>query len=264
VVNGLVWLPWGIICLLAPTAWAGEVIPGLAVYDLSGPVARTEVRALYGGLQIAVGLIALIEAFKPKHRDTAFLFYVLALSGLVLSRIAGMVVEGDDRYLVFSTTVTPATYNQNGLAMYELPNFLFAWFLVLTRPRPTSTASAIRGVAHTFPVLPALMDSGSASGFLVATRAFRQRNLIRIPRVRLLGIRLAGRDRGEDMLEKPYAVRPLLRRQHRKRARDRRLPDGQRLGVYEHPDTLHDSQRFRDDVGLLKALLRHRIEDADE
>jgi hypothetical protein len=58
-----------VICLLEPKAWAGEVIPGLAVYDLSGAVARTEVRAMYGGLQIAVGLIALIGAFRAKHRE---------------------------------------------------------------------------------------------------------------------------------------------------------------------------------------------------
>src|SRR5262245_17476258 len=110
----------------------------------------------------------------------------------------------------------------------------------------------------------AVSDSRSAPGFVVPARASRRRHLIRVPRVRLLGIRFAGRERGEDVLDEPHAVRPLLGRQHRKCARDRRLPDGERLGVYQYPETFQDSQRFRNDVGLRKGWLRHRVEDPDE
>jgi hypothetical protein len=45
VANSLFWLPWGFICLVRPEAWSGEVIDGMEVFDLSGAVARTEVRA---------------------------------------------------------------------------------------------------------------------------------------------------------------------------------------------------------------------------
>ena len=48
--NSLFWLPWGLINLIWPESWAGKVIPNLDVYDLSSAVARTEVRAMYGGL----------------------------------------------------------------------------------------------------------------------------------------------------------------------------------------------------------------------
>ncbi len=51
IANSLFWLPWGLINLIKPESWSGEVIPGMEVYDLSTPVARTEVRAMYGGLQ---------------------------------------------------------------------------------------------------------------------------------------------------------------------------------------------------------------------
>ena len=105
------------------------------VYDLSSPVARTEVRAMYGGLQMAIGTAALVGATQKKHRDSALGFFVLALSGLSLCRLGGMVAEGDDSYLSFSTKIAPGKYNQVGLAMYELPNMIFAWILFLLRPR---------------------------------------------------------------------------------------------------------------------------------
>jgi hypothetical protein len=131
--NGLVWLPWGIICLFAPQAWSGQVIPGMEVFDLASATARTEVRAMYGGLQMAIGLLALIAIFRPRHRDTALLFYVLALGGLALSRMYGLVLENSESIFVFSLNMTKETYNQIGLAMYEFPNFIFAVILLLIR-----------------------------------------------------------------------------------------------------------------------------------
>jgi len=132
--NGLLWFIWGIICLVTPQAWSGAVIPGMEVFDLGEAVARTEVRAMYGGLQIAIGLLALIAIFKPAHRATALLFYVLALSGLALSRLYGIVLEDSAEFVRFSIDVSADNYNQVGLGMYEGPNFLFAWVLFLTRP----------------------------------------------------------------------------------------------------------------------------------
>jgi hypothetical protein len=145
-VNSLFWLPWGLVNLIWPESWAGEVIPNMNVYDLSSAVARTEVRAMYGGLQMAIGIFALIGAFRSRHRDSAFLFFVLALTGLALCRLAGMIVEGERTYLSFGTTIAPGQYNQVGLAMYELPNMVFAWILFLVRPRRGAGAAEIEAV----------------------------------------------------------------------------------------------------------------------
>jgi uncharacterized protein DUF4345 len=133
--NSFFWLPWGLICLVWPRAWAGDVIPGMDVFDLSGAVARTEVRAMYGGLQMAIGLFALVGTFRSKHRESAFLFFLLALTGLVLCRLGGMIAEGDSTYLSLGTVIAPGKYNQVGLAMYELPNCVLAWVLFLLRPK---------------------------------------------------------------------------------------------------------------------------------
>jgi len=142
VANSFFWLPWGFICLIWPGVWAGDVIPGMDVFDLSGGVARTEVRAMYGGLQMAIGVFALVGAFRARHRESAFLFFLLGLTGLVLCRLAGMIAEGDGTYLSFSTVITPGRYNQVGLAMYELPSCVLAWALFLLRPTSSLRAGA--------------------------------------------------------------------------------------------------------------------------
>src|SRR5262249_5599662 len=103
----------------------------------------TEVRAMYGGVQMAIGIFALLGAFRPRYRDSAFVFFLLALTGLALCRLAGMIVEGERTYLSFSTAIAPGQYNQVCLAMYELPNMILAWALFLVRPRREPTAAEI-------------------------------------------------------------------------------------------------------------------------
>ena len=136
VANSLFWLPWGLVNLIWPRSWSGEIIPGLDVYTLSSAVARTEVHAMYGGLQMAIGIFALIGAISSKHRESVLLFFVLALSGLAMCRLGGLIAEHSSSYLVFNVgKIPPGKYNQVGLAMYELPNMIFAWVLFLLRPR---------------------------------------------------------------------------------------------------------------------------------
>jgi uncharacterized protein DUF4345 len=138
VISGGVAVAVGVV--VGIVAAAGDVIPGMEVFDLSGGVARTEVRAMYGGLQMAIGVFALVGAFRSKHRESAFLLFLLALTGLVLCRLSGMIAEGDSTYLSFSTVIAPGKYNQVGLGMYELPNCVLAWALFLLRPRGAKSA----------------------------------------------------------------------------------------------------------------------------
>ena len=141
VANSFFWLPWGFICLVWPQAWSGEVIPNMNVFDLSGAVARTEVRAMYGGLQMAIGVFALVGAFRARHRDSVLLFFVLALTGLAVCRLGGMIAEGESTWLSFNTAIAPGQYNQVGLAMYEFPNCVLAWILLLLHLREAANES---------------------------------------------------------------------------------------------------------------------------
>lgn len=131
VASSLFWLPWGLINLINPESWSGEVIAGIDVYDLSEATARTEVRAMYGGLQMAIGAFALVGAFSARHRRSVLLFFTLALAGLTLCRLGGLVVEDAGSYLRFATDFPPSDYNQVGLAMYELPNLVLVLLLKL-------------------------------------------------------------------------------------------------------------------------------------
>jgi hypothetical protein len=135
IVNGLVFLPWGFLNLIKPKSWSGEVIPGMEVYDLSSPVARTEVRAMYGGVQMAIGAAALIGGTREKHRDAALGLFALAFSGLALGRLGGMIAEGEDSYVAVSSKISPENYNQVVLGAYEGPNMILALILYFLRPR---------------------------------------------------------------------------------------------------------------------------------
>jgi AcrR family transcriptional regulator len=102
---------------------------------------KDEVRAMYGGLQMAIGVFALVGAFRARHRDSVLLFFVLALTGLAACRLGGMIAEGESTWLSFSTDIAPGQYNQVGLAMYELPNSVLAWILFLLHRREVANES---------------------------------------------------------------------------------------------------------------------------
>jgi hypothetical protein len=132
--NAAVWIPWGITCLLMPGVLSGEALPDFAIFDLGNSVARTEVMAMYGGLQIAIGLLALVAIFRPEHRATTLLFYVIAMSCFALARLYGIRVAGVSETLAFGFTLTTENYNQMALGMYEVPAMLFAWALLFLKP----------------------------------------------------------------------------------------------------------------------------------
>jgi hypothetical protein len=150
--NSLFWLPWGLINLINPKSWSGEVIHGLDVYDLSHAVARTEVRAMYGGLQMAIGIFALMGVFSERHRRSVLWFFAIALTGLAGCRFGGMVAEGESTYLSLAVSggIAEGRYNQAGLAMYELPNMVVAWVLVWLgrRFRPADELQVLRNENH--------------------------------------------------------------------------------------------------------------------
>ena len=80
----LVWLPWGLFCIF-DTSQISEII-GVTSVDATG---NTDLRAMYGGFQFAVGAL-----FNQRY----FVNFVYALaflgSCMALSRIYGLVVDG--------------------------------------------------------------------------------------------------------------------------------------------------------------------------
>ncbi len=86
----LVWTPYGFYCLFNPEALAE--FAGLQAGSLT---AQTEVRAMYGGLQIAIGLSALLGFFRVVYVDKVLFTQLVIVSGLATSRLAAAALAGD-------------------------------------------------------------------------------------------------------------------------------------------------------------------------
>lgn len=93
--NALVFIGYGLVCLASPSVVADQT--GMV---LATGVASAEVRAMYGGLQTAVGLLALLGAVRPAMRATVLLVLGVLFFGLASGRAIGVLVETD-----------PGTYN---------------------------------------------------------------------------------------------------------------------------------------------------------
>ena len=89
-VTGVVFVGIGAGFLLVPTSWAAWVEVALPT-----PVARIDLRATYGGFDLAFGAFLLLCALRAKGWLRPGLWAsALALAGFAAGRIIGMVVEG--------------------------------------------------------------------------------------------------------------------------------------------------------------------------
>ena len=59
--SAIIWLPYGLYCFFQPGSLA-EAAGVVATI----PTATTELRAMYGGLQMAIGALALVSLARPR------------------------------------------------------------------------------------------------------------------------------------------------------------------------------------------------------
>lgn len=108
--SALSWLPYGLYCLFNPS-----LLTELAGITMTSATAVTEIRAMYGGVQIAVGVICLVALFNILMIRPALATMAFVLSGLAVSRAIGLVVDGSaTEYtigaLVFETLFAAVTF----------------------------------------------------------------------------------------------------------------------------------------------------------
>jgi hypothetical protein len=90
VIAALLWLPYGLYCFARP-----EALADAAGVRFVTPTGSTELRAMYGGLQAAIGLLAAAGALRraalarPALVALAFLW-----TGLATARLAGLALDG--------------------------------------------------------------------------------------------------------------------------------------------------------------------------
>jgi hypothetical protein len=117
----LVWLPYGIWCVMQPGFLAGAA--GVAS---STPTGTTELRAMYGGLQAAIGALALCALLRPSLARPALVALVFLPAGLFLGRLAGLGLDGG----VSSYTATAL--------VFEAACALWAGWLLTRVPEPAA------------------------------------------------------------------------------------------------------------------------------
>jgi len=88
-ISVLIWLPYGLYCVASPGALAE--IAGVAATTATG---TTELRAMYGGLQSAAGLLALLAALRPKYAPAVLLAIAFLTAGLGFARLVGVALDG--------------------------------------------------------------------------------------------------------------------------------------------------------------------------
>ena len=84
------WLPYGLFCF-----WYPGYLDGAAGVVGATTTGRIELRAMYGGLQAAVGCLTLMGALRPAARQSALTAVTFLCGGLFLSRLTGTLLEGE-------------------------------------------------------------------------------------------------------------------------------------------------------------------------
>ncbi len=110
-IAGLVFVLHGTACLIYP-----ELITSESALLLQTRSSYMEVRAEYGGLPIALGLLFLLGAFRKEMLDTVMVTFLTITSGYIVGRLIAVSLE---------TEID--VYNLAALA-YEGPMFLLALF----------------------------------------------------------------------------------------------------------------------------------------
>jgi Domain of unknown function (DUF4345) len=84
----IAWLPYGLYCLAQPDSLAAAA--GVVSASHTGTI---ELRAMYGGLQAAVGTLCLVAALRAGLVRPALLCLAFLCSGLALARLSGAALE---------------------------------------------------------------------------------------------------------------------------------------------------------------------------
>jgi Domain of unknown function (DUF4345) len=87
--SALVWFPYGLYCFFAPAALAIS-----AGVTFTTPTGATELRAMYGGLQVALGLLAFAGMQRAALRRPALITLLTVTAGLGSARLLGALNDG--------------------------------------------------------------------------------------------------------------------------------------------------------------------------
>ena len=114
--SGLIWFAYGIYCFFAPGSLDG--VAGVAATSATGTI---ELRAMYGGLQAGMGVLALAAVLRPALVAPALLASSFLFAGLATARLLAAIDAGE----LSSYTISGLSLEWGSLALA----------LALLRPR---------------------------------------------------------------------------------------------------------------------------------
>jgi hypothetical protein len=88
--SAAVWLPYGVFCFFQP-AFLAEA----AGVTATTTTATIELRAMYGGLEFSIGLLAALAVFREPLRRPALITLAFLCAGLALSRSIGAIIHAE-------------------------------------------------------------------------------------------------------------------------------------------------------------------------
>jgi hypothetical protein len=88
--SAVVWLPYGLYCFINPEALAETA--GVTATTATGTI---ELRAMYGGLQAAVGSLALAGSLRDAWQRAALMGLFFVCAGLGSARLLAAVSAGE-------------------------------------------------------------------------------------------------------------------------------------------------------------------------
>lgn len=124
--NAALFIVYGLMCLASP-----EIVAEQTGMQLTTGVASAEVRAMYGGLQTAVGLLALLGFMRAGLQPAVLLALVFVFFGLASGRVIGIVLDPD-----------PGVYNFAAFAFESLFGLLSVMLLSTSAKRGSESAQA--------------------------------------------------------------------------------------------------------------------------
>ncbi|MDX2169604.1 MAG: DUF4345 family protein [Deltaproteobacteria bacterium] len=87
--SAALWFLYGLYCFFSPAALGAG-----AGVTFTSPTGLTELRAMYGGLQMALGFLAAIGLARPGLRQGAILALGVVTAGLGSTRLLGALIDG--------------------------------------------------------------------------------------------------------------------------------------------------------------------------
>ena len=125
--QAVLFIPYGIYCLVDPGMLAGSA--GLTATTVTGTI---ELQAMYGGLQVAVGVMCVMGLLRQDCEFVALYALLFLFAGLAVVRVSLGLMRGD-----FSDYTVIAM-------IFESASLLFLlWYILLRKPtfHPPGTSS---------------------------------------------------------------------------------------------------------------------------